>query len=480
MKGNRVKLTAGRIADFQCQPGKSQTLFWDSEAPGLAVRVTANGAKSYVFETRLAGKTARFTIGDVRTWALDGPAGSTQTARAQANRLKALVDQGIDPRKEAAAREAEAAAADAEAKARELLVADAWHAYLEFQRDKMKRAHIERGKKWGERHLLDHERMASPGGEKRKRSNAETKPGALYPLLRKRMADVSVTVLKDWQRAEAAVRPTKARQAFEAFRAFWRWCGQRPEYAAIINPGAVESKELRDEVPGRKTRPADVLEAEQLPAWFAEVSKLNPVPSAYLRIDLLTGARREELAALQWTDVDFRWRRIRLNDKVDGERVVPMTPYVESLLRDLKKRNDTRPPQERILHGKVIRNDLENWEPSPWVFSSQTSANGRIQEPREAHNRALAAAGLPHVTLHGLRRSFATLAEWQAEIPTGVVAQIMGHKPSATAEKYYKRRPLEMLREWHAKYEAWILERAGIEFASPEDGLREVKSTAAA
>lgn len=47
-------------------------------------------------------------------------------------------------------------------------------------------------------------------------------------------------------------------------------------------------------------------------------------------------------------------------------------------------------------------------------------------------------------------------------MPVGIVAQIMGHKPSATAEKHYTVRPLDLLRMWHTRYEAWILEQAGI------------------
>jgi hypothetical protein len=39
----------------------------------------------------------------------------------------------------------------------------------------------------------------------------------------------------------------------------------------------------------------------------------------------------------------------------------------------------------------------------------------------------------------------------------------MGYKPSATAERHYKVRPLDLLRAWHTKIEAWILEQAGIE-----------------
>lgn len=43
-----------------------------------------------------------------------------------------------------------------------------------------------------------------------------------------------------------------------------------------------------------------------------------------------------------------------------------------------------------------------------------------------------------------------------------------GHKPSATAEKHYRVRPLDLLRMWHTKIEVWILEQAGIVFQSEQ------------
>jgi hypothetical protein len=48
-----------------------------------------------------------------------------------------------------------------------------------------------------------------------------------------------------------------------------------------------------------------------------------------------------------------------------------------------------------------------------------------------------------------------------------VIAQIMGHKPSATAEKHYKVRQIDQLHIWHAKLEAWILAEAGVAFTPP-------------
>ncbi len=67
------------------------------------------------------------------------------------------------------------------------------------------------------------------------------------------------------------------------------------------------------------------------------------------------------------------------------------------------------------------------------------------------------------MALHDLRRSFKSLTEW-LEVPAGVVAQLMGHKPSATAEKHYTVRPLDLLRVHHERIETWILEQGCVEF----------------
>lgn len=59
-----------------------------------------------------------------------------------------------------------------------------------------------------------------------------------------------------------------------------------------------------------------------------------------------------------------------------------------------------------------------------------------------------------------------------AGVPAGVVAQIMGHKPSATAEKHYTVRPLDLLRVHHERIEAWILEQADVQFTAYSSAVR--------
>ena len=431
----KVRFTAGRVAGFKCETGKTQSFFWCDNVPGLAVRATSNGAKAYIFQGKVAGKTMRVTIGSVQAWSIDA-------AQAEARRLQIIIDNGDDPREVKAEKLAAAEAKREDAKHAEAPAMDAWNAYI-----------AAREAKWSASHRADHATVSKAGGEIRTRGRRSgesnlTLPGALVPLLALPLAQIDADRVRAWLKDEALTRPTHARLAFGLLRAFLNWCADRPEYRAYVHTDACASRLTRDELP-KKAAKDDCLQREQLPLWFEHVRNLaNPVHSAYLQALLLTGARREELAGLQWADVDFRWQSLTIKDKVEGSRTIPLTPFVASLLAALPRHNE-------------------------WIFSSPTAASGRLMEPRIGHNKALTAAGLPALSLHGLRRSFGTLAEW-CEVPAGVVAQIMGHKPSATAEKHYRRRPLDLLRMWHVKIESWILEQAGIEFAPEQSGLRVV------
>jgi len=419
----RARFSAGRVERFKCPKGKPQAFLWDSAQAGLALRVTAHGARAYVFQSRTkSGQTVRMTIGAPASW-------SIPEAQAEARRLQTLIDQGKDPRSEEAAlvarHVAERAAAKVERQRMEVTGLDAWSAYCE-----------ERRPSWSELNYADNMAYAGAGGVQRKRAKATTKPGPLYALLNRPLALIDAETVEKWVTREMRTRPARAALGFRLLRAFVNWCAEHPEYRGIVNAEACKSKRAREKL-GKPNARNDALQREQLKPWFAAVRKSQPVAAAYLQALLLTGARREELMGLRWTDVDFQWKALRLRDKVEGERTIPLTPYVAQLLSFLPKRNQ-------------------------WAFSSPTAENGRLQEPRPTHIRALNAAGLPHVTLHGLRRSFGTLSEW-VECPVGIVAQIQGHKPSAIAEKHYRVRPLDLLRLWHDRIEAWILTEAGIE-----------------
>lgn len=443
----KVKLTAGRIADFKCEVGKAQSFLWCAEVPGLGVRATpGTTAKRYIFQAKVGGQTMRVTIGKVSVW-------SIADAQAEARRLQVLIDQGHDPRqvkadddaaKEAAklAREAETAALKSQEAREAVTVGAAWKEYIAARKPL-----------WSDRHYDDHVRDMQVGGEKRKRSPKLTEPGPLAPLAAIRLVDLTPELVEGWAKEQAAKRPTRARLSLRLLKAFLNWCASNASYKDIVVTNAAQSKAARESL-GKPKAKNDVLQREQLPAWFGAVRKMqNPVISAYLQTLLLTGARRNELAELRWEDVDFQWNSLTIRDKVDGLRVIPLTPYVSHLIAALPRRNE-------------------------WVFSSPTAETGRLQEPRIAHNKACAVAGVD-VTLHGLRRSFASLCEW-IEMPAGIAAQIQGHKPQGVREQNYIRRPLDLLRMWHVKIEAWILEQAEVEFVPEKPGLQLVKGATAA
>ena len=88
------------------------------------------------------------------------------------------------------------------------------------------------------------------------------------------------------------------------------------------------------------------------------------------------------------------------------------------------------------------------------MFATASKKTGRITDARASHLKVLQSAGIEHLTVHGLRRSFSLLAE-AAGAPAGAIAQIMGHKPSATAEGY-RPRSMDALRPFAQRIEAWF------------------------
>ena len=416
----KIAFTAGRVSGFKCPPEKKQAFLWDVTAPGLGLRATPAGKPAYVFQSVYQGKDLRITIGSPAAW-------SIPDAQAKARELQRLIDEGKDPRdlkRKALAAHAEkqaAAAADA------VTVGEAWQRYLEQRRPF-----------WGELNYRDHVKMAQAGGEQRKRlPDVKTIPGPLAELMPLRLAELTAPAIEAWAAREAKDRPARVRLALRLLKAFMRWAASEPDLKGKADPAAASAKKAR-EVAGKAKPKNDYIQREQLPVWFEYVRQIqNPVIAAYLQCLLLTGARREELAELKWEDVNFQWRGMELKDKIEGRRAVPLTPYVSHLLAALPRRNE-------------------------WVFSSPGSASGRLTEPSIAHRQACAAAGL-ELTLHGLRRSFASLCEW-LDIPGGISAQIQGHAPQGVREQNYIRRPLDLLRVHHERIEAWILEQAGVQF----------------
>lgn len=406
-------LTKPRINTFRCPEDRPQAFLWDLEVKGLGVRATPRGQTAFVFQRQHKGRTVRITIGGTDAWTIP-------EARLKAREIQRQLDQGDDP---VAEKRAKIAAVEAERERKSVqsvTVGEIWPSYLAQGKPRGKDG-------FKPRYLQDLRLMASPGGEPKKRGQGLTKAGPIFPLLSKTLVELDEDRLLDWYRDQETRGRAQAARALMMFRGFLRWCLAQPQYRTLARQAQESAKApaLVGELPTLKRR-TDVIEPAQLAGWWAAVMQLpNSHVSAYLRALVLTGLRREAMANLKWSDVDLRWKRATFTDKVYGTRTIPLGDMLLNILESL--------PRER-----------------EYVFSGR-GKTGHVVDPRASMRSALASVGLGHVSIHGLRRTFALLAE-ESGIPTGAAAQYMGHSPSGTHEGY-KPRSIEQLRAYILRVE---------------------------
>lgn len=420
MNYTTFKFTTNRLHQCICPSDKDYVLYWDEAVKGLGLKTYPSNKKTFLFQSRLGGKVLKITLGVFPTWTID-------QARQKAKELDIMCSNGIDPRLEKKKQIAKNELEITQNKRQKLLFSDVWTHYLTANQPR-----------WRERTYKDHIRLAS-GNNKISIGKRKTlsKPQPIYALLELPFSELSSQVLSEWLNKENIDRPTSASLSFRLVRACLNWADEQELYAGLLPDKSIHSKKVKQSVASIKAK-KDCLQKEQLSAFFKEVLNLpNPIISAYLLTTLLTGARRNEVAELRWENVDLKWNTLQIKDKIEEEgRIIPLTPYVKSLITALPRYNE-------------------------YVFYSKKSSTGYIVEPTKSLKTAIHNAGIDELTIHGLRRSFKTLSEW-IDLPSGIVAQIAGHKPSGTEEKHYTVRPIDLLRKWHAEYEKWILEQAKI------------------
>ena len=166
----------------------------------------------------------------------------------------------------------------------------------------------------------------------------------------------------------------------------------------------------------------------------------NPVMGAYLEFILLTGARRTEAATLRWKDIDTRAGVLTFKDtKNHTDRLMPITPRIDELLEALKK----------LKMGEYV-----------FATMGKDEKPTHISEPRKAVVAANSAAESA-VTVHGLRRTYATVLE-SLDCPGYPLKALLGHSmKSDVTTAHYTQISVERLRPWAEKYEQFLLKVIG-------------------
>lgn len=344
-------------------PAAGYALHWCPQTPGFGVRVTANGARSWVSERRVNGKTVRRTLGK----AAGRGAISADAARKLMVDISSELQRGIDRVEEQRAERAEQRQAATEAA---LTFETALKDYVKRKR---------RGKDGlplKERTRADYLAMVAAG--KTTESGRPLANGELHALADTPLSKITADDVRSVFRAAAARGARRATYAMQVLRAVLNWHG-------VQVPGNPLSRDVPGKdriILGSTAGDPSPIPPEKLKAWWQAACLASSREAAdFYRVMLLTGARGGELKDVCVRDVD-----------AEGGRIV---------LRDTKNRTD-----HTLLLAKqtaeIIAPYLKGKKPGVKVFT--------VGDPRKTLGTINAAAGVT-ITGHDLRATFASVAE---------------------------------------------------------------------
>lgn len=385
-KAKRISFTQTRVEALRHSGSKPEPEYvYDKGKPGLAIRLTAGGARTYVFVGRLHGRVApRFPLGRVGSLSL-------AKARAAVDKIRGDAALGIDviaERKALRKRESERKTLDqafAEfvaggrhkpKTARDYRILWALHVTGKFSSKSVKDLTAEDIKK-----LHANTAVAVVARTKEKSKDRAARARAKQAASQ---AECAAFRPQDPMVSDAWNGHRTANKTIALLRAVLAFAGRKadnPASEVTLFRQSPRRRRLSDEEAERFRKALEDFEV----GW-----------RDFFTLSLLTGMRRQSLVAMRWADVDLdraRWIVPATWSKHADEMVIPLTREAVTLLAEMKKR-----------HG-----------PSPWVFPSGKSKSGHIEEPRKARERLLKAAGIENLWLHDLRRTFGSrLAETQA------------------------------------------------------------------
>ena len=172
-------------------------------------------------------------------------------------------------------------------------------------------------------------------------------------------------------------------------------------------------------VPKVQHQEMKTLQPEDLKAYLDAAEKRGALAMFYL--ELVSGIRKGELVALQWTDLDVEQRTISVSKQATKDEtgaLVVTRPKTENSVRQISI------PQEAV---ELLVKEHAKHPSNPWLFPS--SRTGSMYHPYSVatlHQRILRDAGLEHLRFHDLRHTFATLA-LQNGVDIKTVSAMLGH-----------------------------------------------------
>ena len=376
--------------------GKRLTIY-DEKVPKLALRVTAAGTKTFYVVKRAGTEIAWVKLGAF-------PEMTVEKAQAEAERILGEFATGANP-----------------AQARRTFKAEP--TLTEFFTEYGTR-HGNKLAVWRDMQQRFRDYLQKPLGDKK-----------LTTINRAMIARVLSDVEKAGK-AAATVRLVRALASGMFSKAIeWGYLDANPAHGV--------------KVAGRVVTRDRFLQPDELPRFFAALAEEPSIAMRdFILLALLTGARRANVCAMHWREIDLAAGNWRLPVTKNGTpQTVTLCPEAVEILKAR---------QESTAGG--------------FVFPG-TGATGHMVEPKKAVIRIMERAGIPYgrndpngVTLHDLRR---TMGSWQARTGASlaIIGKSLNHK-SQQATAIYARLDLDPVRASVNTATAAMLEAGGMKSAA--------------
>ena len=366
-----MSLTERAIRDLKPEGGKPK-IIWDRILKGFGCKASAGGSKSYIVKYRAGGRQRMATIGR------PAEIGLAEARRRAAKELDAVRQGGAGP---LARREAAGAAPT---------VADAMGRYL----DDHLPARVARG-------------LLKPNTLRQYRA-VWSLAAADWPAFGSvRVRDVTRA---DIERAVSKRAPVARNRALAmlsaAFNCFEGW-ELRP-----LNSNPTKRVERTREQPRDRTLAPAELQALARALSAAEAADLHAC--RLIKFLALTGWRKSEAQALQWSHINPETGRIVLPDSKTGRSVRTVGDAALALIEGMPRTGN------------------------PHVFAGARGRAIGSTRLRGVFKQAASAAGIDHCTLHDLRRTVATEAA-ASGLSVTLLRDLLGHKTIAMAQRYARR-----------------------------------------
>lgn len=182
-------------------------------------------------------------------------------------------------------------------------------------------------------------------------------------------------------------------------------------------------------IPPKVTKPdLQVIPSERYQSYLTAAEQRGVLPMFYL--ELSTGLRKGEIAALLWSDYDAQTQTIHVTKQYlfyNGQGTVS-PPKSSTSVRYVSI------PEEA---AKLLEQEHEKHPKNPYMFPSPVT--GEMYHPDaivKIHRKICKDIGLEHVRFHDLRHSFATTA-LQCGVDVKTVSTMLGHSSAGFTLNVY-------------------------------------------